>query len=199
MESEHEFCSHKILALIWGSLVFPVRASSLPLSSDLRNGASIAPLLKEPGSLPFESRLRRTPAVCSLHKQRFCLVLFLLRTRAQRILHDHAWCWNTAGLNSGWILGREGIGRFLCSGPTRALTPNFWLPPGPQHCFKRLTGTDNVHPGVRPTKNAFVLHKMDILQVDTVFRALPHKWNNQLLLNETECTYIPDSFYCRNS
>lgn len=69
MESEHEFCSHKILAPIWGSLVFPVRASSLPLSSDLRNGVSIVPLLKEPGSLPFESRLRRTPAVCSLHKQ----------------------------------------------------------------------------------------------------------------------------------
>lgn len=95
--------------------------------------------------------------------------------------------------------GGRALEGYPCSGPTRALTPNFWLPPGPQHCFKRLTDTDNVHPGVRPTGNAFVLHKMDILQMDTVFCALLHKRNNQLLLNETGCTYIPDSFYCRNS
>lgn len=95
--------------------------------------------------------------------------------------------------------GRRALEGYPCSGPTRPLTPNFWLPPGPQRCFKRLRGTDNIHPGARPTGNTFVLLKTDILQVDTVFRALPHKWNNQLLLNETECTYIPDSFYCRNS
>lgn len=199
MESEHEFCFHKTLPPIWGSLVFPVRASSPPLSSDLRNGVSITPLLKEPGSLPFESCLRRTPAVCSLHKQRFCHVLFLLHTRAQRILHDHARCWNTMVSTLAESRGGRALEGYPCSGPTRALTPNFWLPPGPQHCFKRLTDTDNVHPGVRPTGNAFVLHKMDILQMDTVFCALLHKWNNQLLLNETECTYIPDSFYCHNS
>ena len=40
-----------------------------------------------------------------------------------------------------------------------------------------LPGNYNVHPGSRPTGNAFVPHKtVSVLQVGTVFSALPHAW-----------------------